>query len=183
MNTTYSFPALFFYMKKRVLGSWCWVLVYPAFSIFAVAGVLQPRIFFYEKVAFKSASAEPLPRWAIGTGQSSCLQIRSGPIARRGRGGIMPFDSASTTLSSLCPTGHVGLYEKVASRFTSAESPPSMGNRNTGQLSNGIQCKRNGTVLIPIFHQCNGTWFSIMIPPRIGGHPLLPQLFEHLKSI
>ncbi len=45
----------------------------------------------YEKVAFKSTSAEPLPRWAIGTGQSSCLQFRSGTIARRGRGGIMPF--------------------------------------------------------------------------------------------
>ncbi len=47
--------------------------------------------FLYEKVTFKSTSAEPLPRWAIGTGQSSCLQFRSGPIARRGRGGIMPF--------------------------------------------------------------------------------------------
>ncbi len=54
--------------------------------------------FLYEKVAFKSTSAEPLPRWAIGTGQSSCLQFRSGTIARRGRGGIMPFGSASTTL-------------------------------------------------------------------------------------
>ena len=27
-----------------------------------------------------------LPRWAIGTGQLSCLQFRSGPIARRGGG-------------------------------------------------------------------------------------------------
>ena len=38
----------------------------------------------YEKVAFKFTSAEPPPRWAIGTGQLSCLQFRPGPIARRG---------------------------------------------------------------------------------------------------
>ncbi len=38
----------------------------------------------YEKAASKATSAEPPPRWAIGTGQLSCLQFRSGPIARRG---------------------------------------------------------------------------------------------------
>ncbi len=38
----------------------------------------------YEKVAFKSTSAEPLPRRAIGTGQLSRLRFRAGPIARRG---------------------------------------------------------------------------------------------------
>ncbi len=70
----------------------------------------------YEKVAFKSTSAESLPRWAIGTGQSSCLQFRSGTVARRGRGCIMPFGSASTTLSSLCPTGHVGYIKKQSHR-------------------------------------------------------------------
>ena len=48
-------------------------------------------IFLYEKAASKATSAEPPPRWAIGTGQLSCLQFRSGPIARRGGGGIMPF--------------------------------------------------------------------------------------------
>ena len=53
------------------------------------------------EVAFKSTSAESLPRWATGTGQSSYLKFRSGPIARRGRGGIRSFGSASTTLSSL----------------------------------------------------------------------------------
>ncbi len=45
----------------------------------------------YEKAASKATSAEPPPRWAIGTGQLSCLQFRSGPIARRGGGGIIPF--------------------------------------------------------------------------------------------
>ncbi len=50
----------------------------------------------------------PPPRWAIGTGQLSCLQFRSGTIARRGGGGIIPFGSASTTLYLLCPPGHVG---------------------------------------------------------------------------
>ena len=69
-------------------------------------GIRSARGSLYEKLAFKSTSAEPLPRWAIGTGQSSCLQFRSGPIARRGRGGIMPFGSASTTQYSLCPSGH-----------------------------------------------------------------------------
>ena len=49
------------------------------------------HFFLYEKAAFKSTSAEPLPRWVIGTGQLNCLQFRSGPIARRGRGGMMPF--------------------------------------------------------------------------------------------
>ncbi len=38
----------------------------------------------YEKVVFKSTSAEPLPRRAIGTGQLSRLRFRAGPIARRG---------------------------------------------------------------------------------------------------
>ncbi|WP_212637977.1 hypothetical protein [Desulfocicer vacuolatum] len=41
--------------------------------------------------ASKATSAEPSPRRAIGTGQLSCLQFRSGPIARRGDGGIIPF--------------------------------------------------------------------------------------------
>ena len=63
-------------------------------------------IFLYEKAASKATSAEPPPRWAIGTGQLSCLQFRSGPIARRGGGGIIPFSSASTTLNLLCLTGH-----------------------------------------------------------------------------
>ncbi len=40
----------------------------------------------YEKVVFKSTSAEPLPRRAIGTGQLSRLRFRAGPIARRGGG-------------------------------------------------------------------------------------------------
>ena len=59
-----------------------------------------------KKIAKMATSAEPPPRWAIGTGQLSCLQFRSGPIARRGGGGIIPFGSASTTLYLLCPTGH-----------------------------------------------------------------------------
>ncbi len=50
-----------------------------------------PIFFLYEKVVFKSTSAEPLPRRAIGTGQLSRLRFRAGHIARRGGGGIMPF--------------------------------------------------------------------------------------------
>ncbi len=65
-------------------------------SILVVAGNYC-HVGLYEKVAFKSTPAEPLPRWAIGTGQSSCLQFRSGTIARRGRGGIMPF-----TIFNIC---------------------------------------------------------------------------------
>ena len=62
--------------------------------------------------ASKATSAEPPPRWAIGTGQMSCLQFRSGPIARLGGGGIIPFGSASTTLYLLCPTGHASYMKE-----------------------------------------------------------------------
>ncbi len=92
------------------MGTGCWVLTATTFSLFVVAGAYC-HVSLYEKVASKATSAEPLPRWAIGTGQSSCLQFRSGTIARRGRGGIMPFGSASTTRCSLCPPGH-GCYMK-----------------------------------------------------------------------
>ncbi len=61
----------------------------------------------YEKAASKATSAEPPPRWAIGTGQLSCLQFRSGPIARRGGGGIIPF-SIFVVSGRTCP-----LYERV----------------------------------------------------------------------
>ncbi len=71
----------------------------------------------YEKAASKATSAEPPPRWAIGTGQLSCLQFRSGPIARRGGGGIIPFGSASTTLYLLCPAGHAR-YKKIQACLT-----------------------------------------------------------------
>ncbi len=85
----------------------------------------------YEKAASKATSAEPPPRWAIGTGQLSCLQFRSGPIARRGGGGIIPFGSASTTLYLLCPAGHARLYERVGdpnilSSFVVGEPRPPM---------------------------------------------------------
>ncbi len=75
--------------------------------------VEQLNRLLYEKAASKATSAEPPPRWAIGTGQLSCLQFRSGPIARRGGGGIIPFGSASTTLYLLCPAGHARLYESL----------------------------------------------------------------------
>ncbi len=58
-----------------------WLRVYD--PIFVVFGRTCP---LYEKVAFKSTSAEPLPRRAIGTGQLSRLRFRAGPIARRGGG-------------------------------------------------------------------------------------------------
>ena len=67
----------------------------------------------YEKAASKATSAEPPPRWVIGTGQLSCLQFRSGPIARRGGGGIIPFGSASKTLYLLRSTGHDPKYKIV----------------------------------------------------------------------
>ena len=80
-------------------------------SFFVVAGGYS-HVCLYEKAASKATSAEPPPRWAIGTGQLSCLQFRSGPIARRGGGGIIPFGSASTTLYLLCSPGHVGYMKR-----------------------------------------------------------------------
>ncbi len=62
----------------------------------------------YEKVAFKSTSAEPLPRRAIGTGQLSRLRFRAGPIARRGGGGMMPFSIF------VVPARAWGFYMKVS---------------------------------------------------------------------
>ncbi len=61
----------------------------------------------YEKAASKATSAEPPPRWAIGTGQLSRLRFRSGPIARRGGGGIMPFSIF------VVPARAWGLYESL----------------------------------------------------------------------
>ena len=83
--------------------------------IFRCGWWLQPCM-LYEKATSKATSAEPPPRWAIGTGQLSCLQFRSGPIARRGGGGIIPFGSASTTQYSLCPLGHVGYMKYSANQ-------------------------------------------------------------------
>ncbi len=65
------------------------------------------HVCLYEKAASKATSAEPPPRWAIGTGQLSCLQFRSGPIARRGGGGIIPF-SIFVVSGRTCP-----LYESL----------------------------------------------------------------------
>jgi len=57
-------------------------------SFFVVAGGYS-HVCLYEKVAWKSTSAEP-PRWATGTGQSNRLRFRAGTIARRG-GGMISF--------------------------------------------------------------------------------------------
>ncbi|WP_212637583.1 hypothetical protein [Desulfocicer vacuolatum] len=43
-----------------------------------------PPVAVIYNAAAKATSAEPSPRWAIGTGQLGCLQFRSGTIARRG---------------------------------------------------------------------------------------------------
>ncbi len=69
---------------------------------FSLWQVFLPCMFLDEKAASKATSAEPPPRWAIGTGQLSCLQFRSGPIARRGGGGIIPF-SIFVVFGRTCP--------------------------------------------------------------------------------
>ena len=76
-----------------------WLRAYD--PLFVVSARTCRTCGLYEKIAFKFTSAEPPPRWAIGTGQSSCRQFRSGTIARRGGGGIIPFGSAPTTHYSL----------------------------------------------------------------------------------
>ncbi len=73
----------------------------PIYAIDEIAASCGHKV-LYEKAASKATSAEPPPRWAIGTGQLSCLQFRSGPIARRGGGGIMPF-SIFVVSARTCP--------------------------------------------------------------------------------
>ena len=85
------------------------MLTATTFSLLVVAGDYC-HVCLYEKVAFKPTSAEPPPRWAIGTGQLSCLQFRSGTIARRGGGGIMPFSSFVVNR----PDPEYGVYLPVA---------------------------------------------------------------------
>ena len=112
----------------------------------------------YEKAASKATSAEPPHRWAIGTGQLSCLQFRSGPIARRGGGGIIPFGSASTTLSLLCSPGHGG-YKKEQISLTLFHASL-WANRGQNEvcpwqlyqedLLGGICCGRKGRIYLPI---------------------------------
>ncbi len=124
--------------------------------------------------------SRPPPRWAIGTGQLSCLQFRSGPIARRGgrryntifyiccvrQDMWVLYESLTNILKSkdfrfslwqvFLPCM---LYEKAASKATSAEPPPPpMGNRNrTIELSTvpvRAHCPSGGRRYNTIFYIC-----------------------------
>ncbi|SMC98999.1 hypothetical protein SAMN02746065_11912 [Desulfocicer vacuolatum DSM 3385] len=66
-------------MKKRVLGIRFWVFTATIFSLFVVAGAYS-HVGLYKNAASKASKLrQSRPLWAIGTGQLSCLQFRSGP--------------------------------------------------------------------------------------------------------
>ena len=71
------------------------------------------HVFLYEKAASKATSAEPPPRWAMGTGQLSCLQFRSGAGsgARWGRHNAM-YDIEKTSKVNMTEMFALLLLEK-----------------------------------------------------------------------
>ncbi len=73
----------------------------------------------YEKAASKATSAEPPPRWAIGTGQLSCLQFWSGPTARQGGDDIIPFCFLPRVLKKIMEAtkGCCHLYQSYIKEF------------------------------------------------------------------
>ncbi|SMC38779.1 hypothetical protein SAMN02746065_101284 [Desulfocicer vacuolatum DSM 3385] len=122
-----------FYIQSRywVLGIRYWMFTVTTFSLFVVAGVHSHVCLL--KYLLSGNHSRAAPRWAIGTGQLSCLQFRSGTIARRGGGGgIIPLGSASTTPYLLCPTGHVG-YMKL--QYTPGPGPLPLGGRHNTILN------------------------------------------------